>query len=48
MQVEKKRAIVQQTIGITDNVDVHQYVHYRPACICTTVYTAELMGLGVN
>ena len=29
---QKKRAIVQQTIGITDNVAVHQYVHYRPVC----------------
>ena len=26
----KKWAIVQQTIGITDNVAVHQCVHYRP------------------
>ena len=26
-QAEKKRAIVQQTIGITDNVAVHQCVH---------------------
>ena len=29
-QAEKSGAIVQQTIGITDNVAVHQYVHCRP------------------
>ena len=29
-QAEKKRATVQQTIGITDNVADNVAVHYRP------------------
>ena len=56
---KKKRAIVQQTIGITDNVAVHQCVHYRPVYalqyILQSLWTKVLircqlkkMGLGVN
>ena len=41
---KKKRAIVQQTIGITDNVAVHECVHYR--LVCALQYT--LQSLGVN
>ena len=46
---KKKQAIVQQTIGITDSVAVHQCVHYRPLVpitIATGITTYIIEGTG--
>ena len=44
---KKKRATVQQTIGITDNVAVHQRVHYRPVYALQYILQS-LPPIGVN